>query len=268
MPTKAIARASALGTAAGDTLFTAFTLPQDVNWIIHGIWCQVVQATMVGGDAIVGNFRLIAPNGDLIPNPSPSRFPFASQPSVLGATADSQVSPLKIWPVNYKAAGGSSIQFAIEQATANIAAPQAIMGILFSDKIPVEKPVTYIERVRGQITSGALTLVGTIQLSGNAKRITGICGVLTQDNVLTAGEELLGFFELTSDSMNMLPSQYPFQAAFSAGLGALIMVPSNTPPQLIPVDIEAKPNAIITVNVDLNTAVTNAAEVEVFIAYE
>lgn len=268
MATKAIARALALGTAAGDTLFAAVSLPEESNWIIHGIWCQVVQATMIGGDAIVGNFRLIAPNGDLTPNPSPARFPIIPQPSQLGATVDNQTSPLQIWSCNYKAPGGSSVQFAIEQNTANIVAPQSVMGIIFSTAVPSERPVTYIEEVRAQITSAALTTIGTIRLSGNAKRITGICGVIAQDNVLTAGEELIGFFELSSDSINMLPAQFPFQAAFSAGLGALINNTGFCNPVMIPVDIEAKPNAVISVDVDLNTAVTNAAEVQVFIAYE
>ena len=268
MATKALARASALGTAAGDTIFAAINLPEESNWIIHAIWCQVVQATMVGGDGIVGNFRLNAPNGDLTPNPNPSRFPLIPQPSQLGAVADIQLSPLIIYPVKYAAPGGSSVQFIIEQNTANVVAPQSVMGIIFSNAIPVEKPITYTEEVRAQITAAALTNVGTIRLSGNAKKITGVCGVISQDNVLTAGEELIGFFELSSDSMNMLPAQFPFQIAYSAGLGATIANVSGGMPFYIPVDIEAKPNAVITVDVDLNTAVTAAAEVQIFLAYE
>jgi len=266
--TRAIARQGALGTAAGDTILASIRLPANGPWTIFGIWAMVVQATQVGGDAIVGHFRLNAPSGDLIPNPAPSRFPFAVQPSQLGATVDQQVSPLKIWDVKYTAPGNASIEFIVNQATPNIVAPMAAMGILFGKTIPEEKPITFIDRARAQVSSGAITSVGTITLSENSKMITGLCGMLAQDNVLATAEELMGIFILSSDDLNLQPSEYPFQAGFSAGLGALIMNGGGNMPVFFPVKIPVPAGADIDVSVDLVTAVTNAAEVAVFMAYE
>jgi hypothetical protein len=86
--------------------------------------------------------------------------------------------------------------------------------------------------------------------------------------VLTTAEELIGFFRLASDDVNLVPAQYPFPMAFSAGLGALIQGASFTPSGFIPVDIPIVGGARINCFVDLNTAVTTAAEVQVYIAYE
>lgn len=266
--TRAIARSGALGTAAGDTTLASIRMPANGPWIIFGIWCQVVQATQVGGDAIVGHFRLNAPNGDLVPMPAPARFPFPYQPSLLGATVDQQVSPLKIWDIRYTAPGNASVELIINQATANIVAPQAAMGILFGKTVPEERHLTYQDRARAQITSAALTSVGTVTLSENAKMITSICGMIAQDNVLTTAEELIGIFTLTSDDVNLQPSEYPFSTVYSAGLGALIMNSGPNMPVSIPVKIPVPLGADIDINVDLNTAPTNAAEVEVFLAYE
>ena len=266
--TRAIARQGALGTAAGDTTLASIRLPANGPWTIFGVWCMVVQATQVGGDAIVGHFRLNAPSGDLTPTPAPSRFPLAVQPSQLGATVDQQVSPLKIWPVRYTAPGNAAVDFIVNQATANVVAPQAAMGIIFGKTIPEVKPVTFIDVARAQVTAAAITTVGTVTLSENAKMINGVCGMLCQDNVLTAAEECMGIFILASDDLTLQPSEYPFQAGFSAGLGALIMNGGGNAPVLIPVKIPVPAGASIDVTVDLVTAVTNAAEVAVFLAYE
>ena len=92
--------------------------------------------------------------------------------------------------------------------------------------------------------------------------------MLINDGVLTTAEELIGFFRLASDDIDLVPAQYPFPMGYSAGLGALIMSGPFIPSDLIPVDIPVIGGARINCFVDLNTAVTTAAEVQVYIAYE
>jgi len=85
---------------------------------------------------------------------------------------------------------------------------------------------------------------------------------------LTTAEELIGFFRLSSDDVNLAPSQWPFGASYGAGVGALIGNDVIAPPSMIPVAIGVPGGARIDTFVDLNTALTNAAEVEIFIGYE
>ena len=266
--TRALAGQSALATTAIDTIVRTVTLPAGGPWTIFRMWAQVVQATLVASDGIFSHMRLNAPNGDLTPNPAPSRFPIEPQCAFLGATAGAQISHLNLFDVNYKAPGKSTIELIIHQETANIVAPMGAMGIIFGKTRPVEKPFTFMDRVRAQVTSAALTAVGTITLAESAKMITAVGGVIGQDNVPTTLEELIGIFVLTSDDIVFPPSEYPFQAAFSGVLGATGDWNDSGRPVMIPVNIPVVGGARIDCSVDLLTAVTNAAEVAIYIAYE
>jgi len=128
--------------------------------------------------------------------------------------------------------------------------------------------MVFCDRVQANVAVAADAAVGVLVLSEKATRITGICGILNQGGVLVAGEELIGFFRLTSDDVTLPPMQLPFNCVYGAGLGALITGASEPPIKFIPVDIPVYGGARIAVNVDLNTAVTNAANVDVYIAYE
>lgn len=266
--TRAQAGLSALGTAAGETVVRTITLPAGGPWTIFQVWAMVVQATLVAGDGVFCSMRLNAPNGDLAPNPAPSRFPITPQPSFLGATGGAQISPLNLIDVAYKAPGKSTIELIIRQEVANAVAPAAAMGIIFGKNRPVAKPFTFMDRVRAQITSAAVTAIGTITLAENATRIIAVGGVIGQDNVATTIEELLGIFTLASDDIVFPPSEYPFHAASSGGLGATSDANFAGNPVMIPVNIPVVGGARIDCSCDLLTAVTNAAEVAVFIAYE
>ena len=266
--TRALAGLSALATTAIDTIVRSVTLPAGGPWTIFQIWAQVVQDTLVASDGIFCHMRLNAPNGDLQPNPAPSRFPVTPQCSFLGATAGAQISPLVLFDVNYKAPGKSTVELIIAQETANIVAPIGAMGIIFGKTRPVHKPVTFIDRVRAQVTSAAVTSVGTITLSESAKMITAVGGVLGADNVPTTIEQLIGIFSLASDDVVFPPSEYPFQAAFSGGLGATSDNNYGGIPVMIPVNIPVTTGARVTASVDLQLAQTNAAEVAIYIAYE
>lgn len=260
--------AGAGGAAAGETQIGAITLPADGPWIIHHVWCQVVSATATPAESVGGCFRFDPASGDLSPDPSPSRFPVFEASAALGATVDRSSCPLNLFPVNWQAAGKAVINCIFDTGIAVTVAPQVAMGVIFSHSIPEQRPLLFSDRVRAAVAAAADTAVGTITLAEKATRIVGVCGILSQDGVLVAGEELIGFFRLTSDDVKLAPMQLPFNNVFGAGLGATIGGGSQGPINYIPVDIPVEGGARINAFVDLNTAVTNAADVEIFLAYE
>lgn len=261
--------AGGASAAAGDTNLGTIELPQrdSGNWLIHHVFAQVVRATATAAESVGGDFRLQPNQGELTPNPAPSRFPVFESGSFLGATAPVSVCPLHLFEVDYQATGQARIDLIYNNAIAATVAAQVVCGIIFGDERPVQHPAHFVDRVRTTVTSAADSAIGTITLSQNATEIIGIAGILQQDAVLTAGEELIGFFRLASDDVKMVPAQYPFNAAFGAGLGATIGGGDQPRITFIPVSIPVPDGARIDCFSDLNTAVTNAADVEIFIAY-
>lgn len=254
--------------AAGDTTIGTLTLPANGPWLIFGVWCQIVQQTATAGETFGGHFRLNSLDGDVYPNPAPSRFPTGLGGSFLGGVQQCRVTPLKIWPVYYEAPGKARIELIYNEASAVTVATLVAMGIMYGKSIPSQPPFLYIDRVRAAVAAAADTVVGTVTLAEKARRITYIGCQIAQDGVLTAGEELMATFRLSSDDVNVAPSSWPCNAAFSAGLGATIELPLVPAPQMIPVNIPVPGGARIDCAIDLATALTNAAEVEIFIAYE
>lgn len=254
--------------AAGDTSLGTITLPAGGPWVITGVFGMIAAATATPAECFGGHVRLVSLDGDVDPNPAPSRFPTGFGGSFLGATHPVSHNRLQVFDCEYTAPGKARIEIIYNEASAVTVATQVVAGIMFGKMRPEKRPIKFIDRVRAAVTSAADTSVGTITLSEKATKITFVGGVLVQDGVLTTAEELLGFFRLSSDDVNMAPSQWPFQAAYSAGLGALIGNNEVVQPCLIPVSIAVPGGARIDAFVDLNTAVTNAAEVEVFICYE
>jgi len=265
--THGMAVAGAGSVAAGDTVIGTITLPAGGPWIIFQVWSLIAAATATAGESYGGHFRLNSVAGDLVPNPAPSRFPTGIAPSHLGATINSLPCPLSIFDVEYEAAGKAMIEMIYNEPTAVTVATQAVLGIIFGKTRPVALPITFIDRVRAQVTSAADTAVGTITISEKATQIIAIGATVSQDNVLVAGEELLGFFRLGSDDIKLPPAQFPISCAYAAGLGALINQSLIARPVMIPVIIPVTGGARIDCFIDLNTAVSNAAEVEIFVAY-
>lgn len=268
--THAMAVAGAGSAAAGEAIISGapIVLPAGGPYTIFQVWGNVVQATAAAAEAYGDYFRLDCSSGDLTPNPAPSRFPTGLVGASLGATIDVGPIPTAIHDVSYEAAGKASINLIMNTGTVLAVAPQCVIGVIFGKTRPVLKPFTFVDRVRAQVTAAVLTAVGTITISEKCTKIVAVAGMLAQDNVLTAAEELIGFFSLASDDIKLPPAQYPFGCAYSAGLGALINNVSKVPPMWIPVEIPIIGGARIDCSVDLNTAVTNAAEVQIFIAFE
>ncbi len=258
----------AADTAAGETVIGAITFPAGGPWKIWGLWGFMVNATLTAAEVVAGHIRLNSVSGDIIPNPAPSRFPLSAVGSILGAVGSPQMHSLQIFPVFYEAPGKGVMQLIVNQAVGNAVAPQCVLGILFGKSIPQAYPFRYIDRVRVQTKAAVDTAVGTVTLAEKATRITAIGGILIQDNVITTQEELLGFFRLSSDDVRMPPAQFPFSAVYGAGLGAAINQPVAQVPRMIPVEIPVPGGGRIDVFVDLNTGLTNEAEVQIYIAYE
>jgi hypothetical protein len=254
--------------AAGDTTVGTITLPAGGPWTIHDVFCQVVSATATAAESVGGHFRFDPASGDLTPDPSPSRFPVYESGSSLGATIDRGQCPLNLFQTKWQAAGKAVINCIYNQAITATVAPQVVMGLVYGKSIAPRVPLVFSDRTRVAIAAAADTAVGTITLAEKASKITGVCGILNQDGVLVAGEELIGFFRLASDDVKLPPMQLPFNNVFGAGLGATIHGGSQGNISYIPVDIPVEGGARINAFVDLNTAVTNAADCEIFIAYE
>jgi len=259
--------ASAAGTAAGDTDLGDITLPAGGPWKITGMWGQVAPATGTAAELIGGYLQLQSKSGDISPDPNPCKVPVPKMGSFLGATGDRQHCPLVVYPLDFEAAGKSVIDLIYHQDIACTVAPQVVAGILYSSKDSEPEIPRYCDRVRTTVTANTDTSIGTITLSEKATKIVGITCELTQDGVLVAGEELLGFFRLSSDDMNLVPAQFPSTMAWGAGLGATIGGGSPAPVMPVPLDIEVPGGARIDCFVDLNTAVTNAAQASVSIFY-
>ena len=260
---------AATATAVTKTLVGTIELPtRQTGWTIDKLSAQIVPQTLTAAEAVGGIISLDSVSGDIVPDPRPSNFPIYALGSFLGATHPQINCPLHDYPLNLQAAGKANINFNFSLDIAATAAPIIAAGVKYGPAIALAKPFQFCDRVRSTITVNTNTQVGTIQLSEKATRITGILGVLQQDGVITAAEELAGIFSLRSDDVDLVPSFWLFNDIFSAGLGALIAGGEASPPKPHVVDIPVPGGARIDCFVDLLTAVTNAADVSIFLFYE
>lgn len=266
--THGIVAAGAGSALAGDTVIGTVTLPANGPWDIFGVWSLITQQTASPGECFGGHFRLLAVDGDVLPNPAPSRFPTGIGGSFLGANQCNRVNPLQIFPVQYQAPGKARISLIYNEPTVVSVASQVVLGMIFGKGVPERRPLIYVDSVRMALVTAVDTLIGTITLAEKASRIRWIGCTIAQYGVVVAAEEALGFFRLSSDDINMAPAQFPPNAAFSAGLGTDIQQPMVVPPVMIPVDIACPGGARIDCFFDPNTAVTNGIEIQIFVAYE
>lgn len=259
--------AGAGGTAAGNTSLGTITLPAGGPWQLFGAFGQAVRATATAAEMCGGTLIITSPSGDVVPNPAPLEIPIPLIGSFLGALESVSASPLALFPLDLVAAGKATLEFTYDQPVANTAAPQVVAGVLFGSEIKEIMPPYWYDSLEGSITAAASTALGTITISESATEIVGICANIAQNGVITAGEELTGFISIQSDDIKLTPLQLPFSQVFGAGLGATINNTVPLQPVLIPTSIPVVGGARLDVNVDLNTAVTNAARVQVYIAY-
>lgn len=237
------------------------------GWMIMEFMAQVVRQTALAAESIGGQFRLRSPSGDVTPAPEPSNFPAFETGSLLGAIADVSTCPLFRYPLDLRGAGKADIDFLSTNGIASTTAPIWTIGIHFAPALIVPKRPQHCRVVRATQAAIARTQIGTITLSEVATEIVGIMGVLSQDGVLVTAQELVGFFDLESEDIDIVPSQWLFNEAFGAGLGAQIASGQHTLPMPHWVSIPVPSGARIDCFVNLTTAVTNPADVEIFIFY-
>lgn len=261
---------SAAGTAAiGEVTIGSIELPtRSTPWALHHFMGQVVRQTASAAEMVGGHMVLDSVSGDLDPDPAPSRFPLFDSGSFLGATAPGAVVPLQRYEMGLKAAGKANINLNYNQSIAVTAAPIVNIGIAFGPSIPVQRPFMFCDRVRTTIAANVNTQVGTITISEKATRITALMGILRQDDVIVTAEELTGLLNFRSDDVDLVPSVWLFNEVFNAGLGTTINGGMATSPMPHIVDIPLAGGSRIDCFATLTTAVTNAADVEIFIFYE
>lgn len=237
------------------------------GWMLNEFMAQVNRSVAVAAESIGGNFRLRSPSGDVSPAPEPSRFPCFESGSFLGSVADHAPCPLFKYPIDLLGAGKADIDFLATNGVASTNAPVWSVGLHFAPAIVVPSRPQHCNVVRATQAAVARTQVGTITLSENATEIVGIMGVLSQDGVLVTAEELVGFFDLESEDIDIVPSQWLFNTTFGAGIGATIHGGMQSAPNPHWVSIPVPGGARIDAFVTLTVAVTNPADVEIFIFY-
>jgi hypothetical protein len=256
-------------TTVAETLIGLIELPKRAeDWVLHNIMGQVCQGVADVALCTGGVIRMESPSGDVTPDPGPSRWPVYSQGSHLGATVGANSCALHRYDINLLASGKANINLNSINAIAQTTAPRWTGGLSYGPKVPEIIRAKFCDRVRGTQLLAPRTALGTIPLSEKATRIVGIFGSLKQSGVLTTAEELTGFFDLSSDDVDLAPSQWMFNEVSGAGIGALIQGAPALIPQVHRVDIPVIGGADIDVFVTLGVAVTNAANVDIFILYE
>ncbi len=258
------------GTAAlTDTVVGNITLPASPDgWLIYGAWGYSVHNAANAAEALLGHMRVESVSGDISPNPSPSRLPLAGIPSYLGAATGKPLVPLTLHRVNWQAEGKAVIALHYVQETAATAANVIALGLMFGKQQPEKRPIVFMDRVTAAVTAVGTSVIGTITLAERATRITGIGCQILQDQVSTATQEILPYFLLTSDDVDFAPAQWPCQFASSIGLATNHGLNNAIMPELLPVDIPILGGVRINCSINLLAAVTNAAQCQVYIAYE
>jgi len=262
--------ASASGTTTiGEALIGAVELPtRGQAWKLHNLNGQVCRAAATAAEFSGGYMGIDSVSGDISPDPAPSRYPLMGSGSFLGASDPVETIPIQKYELDLDAAGKANLNLVYNAGIALTAAPIVNIGVHFGPNIPQARPFKFSDRVRGTATVNTNTQIGTIQLSEKANKITGIIGFCKQDGVLVTAEELTGFFSLRSDDVDLAPSFWLFNEIFGAGLGTVIGGGRPTAPQVHVVDIPVPGGARIDCFVDTVTAVTNAADFEIFLMYE
>lgn len=258
----------AVGTTISFVTVGTITVAAGGPWKLHNIFGTVVRATATAAEQVGGFMKLVAPSGDVTPDPSPSIWPIGGVGSLLGTTAPAATAQMYDYPVDLTVAGKGSIQMQYSNGSAITVSPFATLGIMYGPSIPAVKRFTFCQESRGAVTTVAETTLPTITLSEKASRIVGISAFIQQDNVIVTAEELIASVRLSSDDTDLAPSIWPFNVGFHAGIGTTINGGEQHQIKVMPVDIPVEAGSRIVPNVALGVAVTNQAFVGINIYYE
>lgn len=270
MSTKAIVRTGTGGTAAAarTQIGANITLPAGGPFIIFGLYGQVAMKTATTNEGTGGILEVNSVAGDLEPNPAPAKFPLIGSPLLDDSNAGITALPLNIWPVRWNAPGKSQLQLLYTNDQAITTASQLVAGILFGEEIPVPINSPFCDSVQGAFASATEQTLGTITLSENASRITGILCDLNKVDVLVPGEVVAATVRLNSDSMKLQPAEFPCNRIFNSSDGTSAGGTATPMSDIIPLDIPVVGGAIIDVFATSTISVSNNASVRVFLFYE
>lgn len=254
--------------AAAITLLGAITLPANGPWNIWGIWGYAVANAANAAEAVHGDIQIVSVSGDITPNPAPSRWPLASQPSYLGAATGKPLVPVTISPVLLEASGKAIANLNYIQHCARTAADVVAAGLLYGKTVPEFVRPRFCDSVTAAFKAVGTNVVGTITLAEKATRIVAIECTVVQDNVSTATEEILPYWIMSSDDIDFPPSQWPCSFASNIGLATNHGLNNAIRPDPIVVNIPVVGGARVNISVNLLAATTNNVQATARLYYE
>ncbi len=267
--------AGAGATAAGTAVAVGtVTLPRPGPWNIWGIWYTTAGGTPTDVQQRQIFLEVDDINADLVPTPTPYRFPLFSAPAIAGDSQLSQMVPWMYKPTAYRAAGNAQIRFNADIAEDETVAARIAAGVFYGikpnmyDVMAQDVIANHYQAVEGTADTNAETSAGTITLSEKAKLITGI----TVDAVMATsaeGDELSGTMRIASDDVDLAPAIYPLSHVTSAPLesGEATLDVVGLIPKMIPVHIPVPQGARIEFLTDLDQDIGVAAITRSYISY-
>lgn len=270
MPTHALSVLGVGPTAANTPLALGAVLlmPAPGPWIIHDIWSQIVHDVPTANEGITGSLLFDSPTGGIVPDPAPGTYPLVGPGATVGANMECVQVPLNRFRTRWEAPGKAQIRFRINLDVAVTVAPQVAAGIIFSDAVPTQEPLVFVDQIDIAFAGGAEGAIGAITISEKATRIVGLCGVLSKVTAVTVQEGMIGTFRLASNDVPIQPASYPFNNAISAALGTVVGQTAPIKLDFIPVDIPVPSGATVNCFVTTQAAITANIHARVYIAYQ
>jgi hypothetical protein len=193
-------------------------------------------------------------------------------------------SILEIIPLDWPTTGKETLNIDIAPQGASTAAKLFEVAALWSDELgppddwirrfPRPVPFRGGDMVGAQQLTTVRTALTAIKTPNWAKEIVAVKGQITKTGAITAGEECLGYFDLTTTLKGTAPQQYPVVFAQGATLGTPVGTGQQaiaTPwiPTHIPLgDAQGRvQQETITPYINLRTAITTDARVSFAIAW-
>ncbi len=249
-------------------LGSIITLPAGGPWIIHQVWGACCVRTPLAGQGFGANLTVDSVAGDINPDPAPAKYPLVGFHSPIGTVVPPKEIAVNMYDVNWTAAGKAQLEVGTSLNRAVTTAGVAAAGIIFSDTIPVRRPLQFVDTVDLAITAAGETDIGEITISEKATKIVGVMGMWQKVTAFTASEPINGFFSIDSNDVKFKPAQFPMTNAIGGGLGAMTGASSLNPANFIPVDIPVIGGSIINLSATLHLANTGNVNAAIYIAYE
>jgi hypothetical protein len=268
-----VVTAASVGATAGtfDSIGTV-TLRADARNLL-GFWVEAALATSTAAEAFSGVIKVSSSDlgiGDQT---------FSCPPYSGGAPATNigmSAVASEFFPM-YRAVGGkTTISFSYSSNLPDpTGAASVVVGVIYeagSGTIPADAmknwpnmaplSVGAVTQSKASITTVAATAVGSVTIPGWATEILGFKQYMVP-NLMTAGEETVGYVEYTSTIPDFAPQKWPFAFAINAPLGTPVGQGANAfdPCVMGAWFQKSKQNETINANVYLNVAITTGSPI-------